>query len=560
MRIFWSVLILIFILSNADAQNKISARSESTSLNIRKKKIPPILTISDIKFSDKNNNNRIDGFEDCNISFSISNSGKGAAINLKMNVINQSTVTGLNFQKLISLNTINPGSKIPVNVQLSGTQSLTNGIAVIKISFDEPLGFPPDEFEMKIETKEFQKPNIAVVDYNFLTDNGILKLGLPIQIKTLIQNTGQGIAEEVKVNFQYPSQNVFPNGDEQFNLGALKPNETREVVFEFIANKKYTQSTIAINILLSEKFGRYNQSKVAIATIDAKATSTSITINSNAVDNNTTINQASLTADVDKNIPQNNQKNVHRYALIIGNEDYSKYQNGLKNEANVEFAIADARVFTQYAENTLGIPKENIVLLENAISSVMNREIEKLSKLIGYENGQAEVFFYYAGHGFPDEETKESYIMPVDISGANVIQGIKLSKLYSDLTKNTAKRVSIFLDACFSGGGLESGLLSARSVIIKPKPSSISGNIIVFSASSGEQSSLPYRDKKHGMFTYFLLKSIQESKGNITYKELFENVKRNVEINAIKTNGKDQNPELNFSKVVQNNWENWKLY
>jgi len=56
------------------------------------------------------------------------------------------------------------------------------------------------------------------------------------------------------------------------------------------------------------------------------------------------------------------------------------------------------------------------------------------------------------------------------------------------------------------------------------------------------------------------LKSIQELKGNITYKELFENVRRNVEINTIKTNGKGQNPELNFSMDVQNNWESWKLY
>jgi len=74
----------------------------------------------------------------------------------------------------------------------------------------------------------------------------------------------------------------------------------------------------------------------------------------------------------------------------------------------------------------------------------MKREIEKLAKLSDYSNGQAELIFYYAGHGFPDENTKESYIMPVDISGQDVRSGIKLSNLYEKLTEFPSKRVTVF--------------------------------------------------------------------------------------------------------------------
>ena len=111
---------------------------------------------------------------------------------------------------------------------------------------------------------------------------------------------------------------------------------------------------------LSEKFGKYSKNSDVIATVDAKTTGTNITINSNTVDDKVVISQVSFTADVDKNIPGPVQKNPHRYALIIGNEDYSTYQPGLSSESNVAYARADADKFAEYAEITLGVPKDNI--------------------------------------------------------------------------------------------------------------------------------------------------------------------------------------------------------
>jgi uncharacterized caspase-like protein len=187
----------------------------------------------------------------------------------------------------------------------------------------------------------------------------------------------------------------------------------------------------------------------------------------------------------------------------------------------------------------------------------MKREIEKLSKLALYSNGEAELYFYFAGHGFPDEKTHKSYIMPVDISGVDVVSGIELSYLYKKLTENPIKRGTVFLDACFSGGGRNQGLLTARGVKIVPKENIITGNLVVFSASSGQQNSLSYKDKQHGMFTYFLLKKLQESKGNISYGELSDYIKDQVQLNSVKINSKDQNPQTLISPVVENEWRNW---
>jgi hypothetical protein len=65
----------------------------------------------------------------------------------------------------------------------------------------------------------------------------------------------------------------------------------------------------------------------------------------------------------------------------------------------------------------------------------------------------------------------------------------------------------MFIDACFSGGARGEQMVKARGVKIVPKSDLIDGNIISFTASSGNQSSNPYLEKKHGLFTYFLLKS-----------------------------------------------------
>ena len=264
-------------------------------------------------------------------------------------------------------------------------------------------------------------------------------------------------------------------------------------------------------------------------------------------------------SDVDTNIPVSGKTSDLTLALIIGNEDYSRFQTGLNSESNVDFASRDAEIFSQYANKTLGIPSENITLLVDATSVQMQREIEKLTELAFAYGGEASILFYYAGHGFPNEETKESYLMPVDVSGADVRHGIKLNYLYEKLTKYPSKKVIVVLDACFSGGGRNQGLLAARGVQIKPKENVIGGNLVVLTSSTGEQSSLPYSNKQHGMFTYFLLKKLKETKGEINLEALSEYVSREVQINSLKINSKKQNPTILVSPDIENLWMEWKL-
>jgi hypothetical protein len=132
---------------------------------------------------------------------------------------------------------------------------------------------------------------------------------------------------------------------------------------------------------------------------------------------------------------------------------------------------------------------------------------------------------------------------------------INLKDLYAKLSQYPTQRVTVILDACFSGGARNQGLIAARGVKVKPRDSDLSGNLVVFAASSGDQSSLPYKEKKHGMFTYLLLKKLQETKGDITYEELFNHLQEQVGVKSLLINSKEQTPQANVSTTLGEGWK-----
>ncbi|MEM7550070.1 MAG: caspase family protein [Bacteroidota bacterium] len=266
-----------------------------------------------------------------------------------------------------------------------------------------------------------------------------------------------------------------------------------------------------------------------------------------------------ISSEVDINIPTSTETHPYRFALIVGNEDYSSFQTDLSDEIDVDFAKRDASVFKEYANKTLGIPETNITLLTNATAGQMRQSLAKLNTLASKTQGKAELYFYYAGHGLPNEQTKEPYLIPVDVSGTNVQYGIKLTDVYAKLTEHPTEKVTVFLDACFSGGARNQGLVAARGVRVKPKENSLDGKLIVFSASSGDQSSLPYKQKGHGMFTYHLLKKLQDSRGNLTYSQLSDYLKEKVSLESVLINSKEQDPQTNVSPSASEEWKNWTV-
>jgi len=259
-------------------------------------------------------------------------------------------------------------------------------------------------------------------------------------------------------------------------------------------------------------------------------------------------------SDVDKDIPQvKTNESSNLFAFIIANENYP--------EAPVPFALNDGRIFKEYCLKTLGLPEKHIRLFEDATVGKIIAAIEQIKEVADAYDGEAEIILYYAGHGVPDEKKNTAYLLPVDGSSSDITTtGYSLEKLYAELGKLNLKSITVFLDACFSGAKREDEMLaSARGVAVKVKDEAPKGNMVVFSAATGDETAHQYEEKGHGLFTYFLLKKLQETQGNVNFGELSDYVTKQVKRQSVVINNKRQTPTVIPSISLSDKWQGMKL-
>ncbi|MDE5786476.1 MAG: caspase family protein, partial [Duncaniella sp.] len=258
-------------------------------------------------------------------------------------------------------------------------------------------------------------------------------------------------------------------------------------------------------------------------------------------------------SDVDENIPVSKKENRTTLALVIANEDYN-------NAVNVPSAINDGTVFAEYCRKTLGLPAENVNLVINASLGNVYSAITDLKRKVDVLGGQADVIVYYAGHGMPDESTMDAFLMPVDADPRLTKTCYSMNELYKELGALDAKSVMVFLDACFSGAERSGNMIAdARAVAVKPKKAAPKGNMFVFSATSDKETALPFAEKNHGMFTYFVLQKLQKSKGDVTLKDLADFVTAEVKNRSTFVNKKPQSPTVVTSGTMTDLWKTKKM-
>ncbi|MEK7232480.1 MAG: caspase family protein [Elusimicrobiota bacterium] len=243
------------------------------------------------------------------------------------------------------------------------------------------------------------------------------------------------------------------------------------------------------------------------------------------------------TSDVDKPAYQA-AENANNYALVVGIEKYQQI-------AAADFGERDAQTVKDHLL-ALGFPQRNVVHLAGSLATRSNMEKYLESWLPEKVKPDSNVIVYFSGHGAPDVDTKQAFLMPWD-GDAKFLQktGYPLKRLYAGLNSLRARRVVVMLDSCFSGAGGRSVLpQGARPLIAKVDEGMAEmGKVTVLSASEADEISLSEQTQGHGLFTYYLLKGLNEQQGAVTLKGLYDYLLPRVQDGARQQN-RDQTPKI----------------
>lgn len=536
---------------NIFAQSNIS---QPMNFHIEKDVVPPLLHVVPLSqtFLDEDNNGVIDANENCVIRFEVMNEGRGDGYGCIARVTTNGNMDGIHIAKEIALPVIPRGNKVQVEVPIKANANTQTGEMEFSIVVDEPNGYGTDPITGKIGTHKLKIPFIQVVSYKIVGETGgKLNRREPFRLQVIVQNTDQGIAENVTVGLLLPNNvNWLGGTDDHLTIGTLKPNESKTLEYELMANQR-AEDEIDIQLALAEKTGRYAQN-ADIPLQFGQYIGATITMKVERRDEDVEIQKASLIADVDENIPVTSTKNLNTFVLIIANEHYQRV-------APVPYALNDGSIFREYCIKTLGIGEKRIHYLADATYNQIRAEIQWL-KNIAETFDDPQIILYYAGHGIPDEKNLSSYLLPIDGSGTDVSTGYKLDDLYAALGKMPASQITVFMDACFSGSKREEGMIaSARAVALKVLPGQPQGNMVVFSASQGDETAYPYTPKQHGMFTYYLLKKLQETQGDVTLQDLEAYLSDQVRKQSLLENNRTQTPTVTPSYTLGSDWQLWTL-
>lgn len=277
---------------------------------------------------------------------------------------------------------------------------------------------------------------------------------------------------------------------------------------------------------------------------------------------------------VDFNIPHIEENiNSKTYALIIAEEEYTAPL------PNCDFATNDGDVLHQYFVHTLGIPKRHVKVLHNAgRQEIYDEGIHWLKDIIKAQSGDVHIIIYYAGHGVSNQKWAP-FLMPsgVDVSKIRafrsktgtlpediVLKGGDAEKILSQcisfdtltgwFNRVEALSYTFIIDASFDGIQ-RSGkpFFTIKKESKRYRTPRVRSDIVIFMAADGDKTAYSFIDQHHGFFTYYILKELKYTRGEITFQDLFNNVTKSQAYES-SLQGKLQEPSMIIGGKLGENW------
>jgi hypothetical protein len=232
-----------------------------------------------------------------------------------------------------------------------------------------------------------------------------------------------------------------------------------------------------------------------------------------------------------------------KWALVIGIGRFAD-----QSIPKLHYTISDAQGFASLLTDPVvgRFPKANVHTLTDADATTHN--IKQQLNWIARNAGPNDiVVIYLATHGSPrsmdsagglnylltyDTQIRANNQFDEDALYSTALPMIELSSAVA--TRMKALRTLVVLDTCYSGGSIQNArVITPGLANAAPGPEALdrmsqgSGRIVL-AASRVDQESLESDVLQHGYFTYFLLKTLRESKGLQPLSQVFNAVQQQV--------------------------------
>jgi len=433
---------------------------------------------------------------------------------------------------------IEPNQSYMANVNLKAGIGIKTNLHKFTITVSEYFEYDMDTAYLLLNTLEYQKPEIKFAGIEIfdsgegtmaITMDKKLQAGEWVKAKIIIQNVGKNIALNSTATLKCLDDNIHVE-PLSFYIGDIAIGETKELWLTISPNKHVTTTDnlpIILNVSENNKTGNlvdFNLPlKLGQKVENANIVDISKDVNKIVADNmakfvydskNIIIN-TETTIDITLIEPSKNEVLKNSVAIVIGIEDYTYLPDAL-------YAENDATYMSEYFKKRLGVEQVVLYTSKDVIGyffdDKFNPEYGELQKAI--VKGKSDVFVFYSGHGLPEKDGANAYLFPADGKTERLTnQGYPITQLYKDLEALEPKTITVFLDACFSGGskssetaiaenldGTKSGVRIATKL---PKPWETNPNFSVFTSSTGSETSLSYDKTETGLFSYYLMAGMQ---------------------------------------------------
>ena len=221
-------------------------------------------------------------------------------------------------------------------------------------------------------------------------------------------------------------------------------------------------------------------------------------------------------------------------ALLIGINSYQGYWHNLQNAVNDAYGIKEVLDKNYHFD-------EIHTLIDH--EATRKNIIKKFEWLVNNSSEDDNILIFYAGHGQFKRELNKGYWVPVDAQSNSTADYISNSDIKTYISGIRSKHTLLISDACFAGDIFRGSRTESipfdptdmtkyyREVYKKPSRLALTSGSLEQVSDAGKEN--------HSIFTYFLLKSLEDNDQKyLDASQLFNDFRMAV------VNNSDQTPQL----------------